>query len=171
MADVTRNKRDGTLKAVDASVTPVSTTINFAEGDFTYNDPEKAEPIAIKNRQGALDHLKKNDEFNGFGVVSFGFKYVDNNIKDALCNPATTTAVDADGVPASYACVNIEYKILDQDESTEVETHYLYNVWFDPAKTVFSEGDEYSSMSAEGVVFGKVVSGERVFSEVKLSTT
>lgn len=165
MADVTRNKRDGELKAVDGTST--ETTINFAEGDFTYHDPEANEPIPILDRQGTLDHLKKNDKFSGWGTVSFSFKYVDGDIKDALCSPAVTTAVVDDGIPASYKCVNIEYKIYDQDETTEIETHYLYNVWFDAAKAVFSEGDEYSSMSAEGIIFGKDDSGNRVFSEVK----
>ena len=167
MADAVRNKRDGRLKVIDGTATtPVETEILFAEGDFTYTDPEQNEPIVIKNRKGGLDHVKAADEFAGWGKVNFSLKYVSNAIKENMCNPAVSSAATTDGIPSRYKCVNVEYKILDEDGTTVVETHKLYNVWFDKAKTKFTEGDEYSKLEAEGVIFGKDNSGTRVFSEV-----
>jgi hypothetical protein len=163
-----RNKRDGKLKIVDGSITPVTTEILFAEGDMTYNEPEQNEPIVIKDRQGALDHLKKNDEFNGFGTVSFSFKYVDKTNKGLMCSPAANTAIEADGVPDRYPTVNVHYEIYEDD--TLKETIKLYNVYFDPGKVTFSEGDESSTMSAEGTIFGKMDGTTRVFAETETAT-
>ena len=149
---VTKNKRDGMLTIVDGAGT--RTEVLFSEGGFTYNEPEEAEPIPIQDRIGFLHHMKANDFFNGWGRTSFSFKYADKDVKDALCDPAAISAITADGVPVDYPTVNIEYMLKDNDEENE-EAHMLYNVWFDPAKCVFTEGDEASTMSAEGVIFGK----------------
>lgn len=167
MANAVRNKRDGSLKIADGTATPIETEITFAEGDFTYNDPEQNEPIVIKNRKGAMDHVKAADEFAGWGRASFSLKYVSDVIKQLMCNPAVTSAVAADGIPTKYKCVNVLYIIVDEDGSTVVETHKLYNVWFDPAKVKFTEGEEFSKLDAEGVIFGKDDgAGGRIFSEV-----
>ncbi len=149
---VTKNKRDGVLTIVNGA--GLREEVLFSEGGFTYNEPEEAEPIAVQDRIGYLNHMKANDLFNGWGRTSFSFKYVDKDVKDALCTPATATSISADGVPVDYPTVNIEYMLKDNDEENE-EAHMLHNVWFDPAKCVFTEGDDFSTMSAEGVIFGK----------------
>lgn len=163
-----RNKRDGTLSVIDGTPsTPIKSEIQFAEGDFTYNDPEQNEPIVIKNRKGAMDHVKAADEFAGWGNSSFSAKYVSNAIKEKMCNPAVSSAVAADGIPTKYKTVNVEYAIVDEDGTTVVETHKLYNVWFDKAKVKFAEGEESSTLSCEGRIFGKSDgAGGRIFSEV-----
>lgn len=166
MATVTRNRRDGVMTVKDGSATPVATVLEFMESDFTYHDPEASEPIAVKNRKGELDHVKKNDPFNGWGSASFTLKYISKNAKSAICAPATSTAVAADLVPDAYPCVNLEYAIYDEDGTTVVETHKLYNVYFDPGKAVFSEGDEFDTLKLEGIMYGKVDAGVRKFSEI-----
>jgi hypothetical protein len=167
-ADIVRNKRDGKLKIIDGSTAAVTTEILFAEGDFTYNEPEANEPIPIKSRDGALDHLKAADKFNGWGSCSFAFKYVDKTNKDILCSPATTSADAGDKIPDDYPVVNVHYEIYEDD--TLKETIKLYNVYFDSGKVTFSEGDEASTMNAEGIIFGKVDDGERVFAETETDT-
>lgn len=166
MSDVTRNRRDGVLKALDGNTTaPVETEILFMESDFTYSEPEAAEDIAVKNRKGELDHIKAGDPFNGWGRVSFSLKYVDKNIKAAITNPVDSSAIDGDKIPGTKKTVNLEYTIYDEDGSTPVETHKLYNVFFDPGKVVFSEGDEFDTLKAEGVIYGKISGDSRVFTE------
>jgi len=166
MSSVVRNKRDGVLKIIDGD--GLTTVISFAEGDFTYNEPEKAEPIPVLERKGDLRHLKRNDPFSGWGKVSFSFKYVDYAIKKLLNPPAAkTTAIEADMVTDRYPCVKVVYEIYD--DAVVAETHTLYNVWFDPAKSVFTEGEDFSTMNAEGVIFGKYDAGaygHRIFAEV-----
>lgn len=160
-----KNKRDGKLTIIDGNSTPIETEVNFAEGDLTFNEPEKAEPIAIKNRQGELDHLKSSDAFNGWGKISFTAKYVDKNIKERATNPADVTAVEADGIPIEYPTVNVKYEIYD-DTNTVAETYTFFNVFFDPGKCTFNEGDEASTMNYEGIIFGKTNGSKRIFFEV-----
>jgi hypothetical protein len=152
MAAVTKNRRDGYLVVKDGA--GGSEEVCFMNSDFTYNDPVAADPIPITNRKGALHHVKENDPFSGWGATSFSFKYVNKDLKEALCNPAVTTAVPDDLIPARYKCVNLEFVLTDQNGEIE-EIHHLYNVYFDRGKCVYNDGDEYSTMSATGTIFGK----------------
>ncbi|HPH11298.1 MAG TPA: hypothetical protein PKW59_10570 [Thermotogota bacterium] len=167
---ITKNSRDAELNIISGVASASATALAFPEGDFTYNDPEQSEPIAIKNRAGELDHVKANDIFNGFGKCSFSSKYVNKDIKNALCDPDATTAVTNDGIPKEYPTVNIEYELYDPVSGDLEETIKLYNVFFDPGDVVFKEGDEYSILTANGIVFGKYDAGafgERLFSETE----
>ncbi len=157
---VTKNRRDGYLDIKDGDTG--EQRVHFMNSDFTYHDPVEAEPIPILDRPGNLDHVKKNDSHSGWGAVTFSFKYVDKDIRDALANIAgttdpytTNTAEAADGIPKDrYGCVNLEFVLLDEDGDPE-ETHKLWNVWFNPGNLVFNDADEASTMSASGIIFGK----------------
>jgi len=162
---VTKNRRDGTITIVDGSTTPVQTLIEFAEGDFTYNEPPKKEPIVIKNRKGELKYIKPDDNFSGFGKVSFSFKYQNDTIRGLLTNPATTSAVADDKIPTRYKTVNLVIVLLSEAGATE-ETHTLYNCRFAKGNVKFKEGKEYNTISAEGWIMGKVVTGTRTFTNV-----
>lgn len=158
MANVVRNRRDAKLTIKDGTGTPQTFTVDLMEADFTYNEPERAELIAQKDRKGNLNHFKRPDPYNGPGKVSFSSRYVSKDIKFKIAGLSIfkTTAVANDGIPASISTMNLEYAIYDEDEITVVETHKLYNVAFDPAKCVFKEGDESDTMSFEGQIMGKV---------------
>lgn len=163
---VTKNKRDGELSIIDGSMpSAVETTITFCEGDFTYNEPKKKEPIVVKERTGALAHIKSNDAFSGYGQCSFAFKYVNKTIKGLMCNPATTSAIGADKINSRYKTVNVKMILKSEAGATE-ETHTLYNVFFDPGKVVFKESGEYSTLSATGIIFGKIDTDVRKFVDV-----
>lgn len=170
---VVKNKRDGELSVTCGVATAaVTAVLDFCEGDFAYEDPVEGEPIAILNRIGELDHVKANDPHNGFGKCTFSAKYVNKNIKDKLCTPAATTAVEADGIPSVFTCVNMELALKDEAGDLE-ETIYVYNVFFDPGKVVYKDGDNYSTLTAEGYVFGKyddTADNDRRFSETVTET-
>jgi hypothetical protein len=147
-----KNRRDGVLTVKDGAAN--SQVVTFMESDFTYNEPVEGDPIPIIDRQGYLDHLKLGDPFDGWGQVSFSLKYVNKTIRNALVSPATTTAVTNDQIPSVYKCVNLEFVLYDEAGSPE-EKHTLFNVWFNPGNVRYSEGDEYSTLSATGTIFGK----------------
>ena len=159
---VTKNRRDGTLTIVDGSVTPVQTLIEFAEGDFTYNEPAMKEPIVIKNRKGELKFLKVDDKFSGFGRVSFSFQYQNKTIRGLLSDPATTSAVAADKIHSNYKTVNLVF-VLNNESGAPEETHTLYNCRFARGNVKFKEGNEYNTISAEGIIMGKIDAGVRKF--------
>jgi hypothetical protein len=150
-----KNRRDGVLTVIDGTpVTPVEVEVEFLESDFTYNEPVANDPIPIKTRKGALSHVKRNDMHAGFGEVSFSLKYVNNDIKEALCNPANTTAVEADKIPAKCKCVNLQFELYNEAGAVE-ETHVLHNCYFKRGQVVYQDGDEYSTQKATGIIFGK----------------
>jgi len=147
-----KNRRDGKLVIKDGAAG--SQEVYFMESDFAYNEPVEADPIAILDREGYLDHIKKNDPFDGWGQVSFSLKYVNDTIAAALKSPAATTAVAADGIPSVFPCVNLEFTLYDEAGAAE-EKHTLYNVWFNPGNVRYQDGDEYSKLTATGTLFGK----------------
>lgn len=150
-----KNRRDGKLTIVDGtSPTPVETVVEFMESDFTWNEPVANDPIPIKTRKGALDHIKRNDMHAGFGEVSFSLKYVDKDIKEALCEPAETTAVANDKIPDRFVCVNLKFELHNEAGAVE-ETTTLHNVYFKRGQVVYADGDEYSVLKATGIIFGK----------------
>lgn len=155
-----KNRRDGKLTIVDGtSPTPVETVVEFMESDFTWNEPVANDPIPVKTRKGALDHVKRNDMHAGFGSVSFSLKYVDKDIKEALCEPAETTAVANDKIPDRFVCVNLEFELHNEAGAVE-ETTTLHNVYFKRGQVVYADGDEYSVLKATGIIFGKYDAGE-----------
>ncbi len=164
--DITRNKRDCILKIRDGATTPGEKLLKLAEGDFTYNPPEKSEKIFVKNKKGYLDHTKEGDPFNGAGKVSWTDKFKDFSILEAVTNPATTSAVAADLIPAASPTVNLHHGIYDDDGVTLVKVVNIYNVHFDPGKQIYSEGDNYNTIKFAGEILGKYdaeAPGERIF--------
>lgn len=147
-----KNRRDGTLTVKDGGAG--STEVTFMESDFTYNEPIEGDPIPIIDREGYLDHMKVGDPFDGWGQVSFSLKYVSKTIRNALVAPSVTTAVTNDLIPSVYKCVNLEFVLCDESGDPE-EKHTLYNVWFNPGNVKYADGDEYSTLSAQGTIFGK----------------
>jgi len=167
MASVTKNRRDGYLLVKDGAA--AEQEVYFMNSDFSYHEPVKADPIPILNRKGELDHVKKNDPFAGWGTTTFSFKYVNSDIKEALCNPTVSTAVTADKIPDDYPCVTLEYCLLDESGNLE-ETHILYNVWFNRGNVVFNDGDEFSTMNGTGTIFGKydaAAENDRLYAEIE----
>ncbi len=149
---VTKNRRDGYLLVKDGNA--AEDEVTFMNSDITFHDPVELEPIPIKDRKGNLDHVKRNDPFGGWGMVSFSFKYVDRDLREKLSEPEESTVVTDDKVPDGYPCVNLEFVLLDESGDPE-EIIYMYNVWFNPGNLVFNDGDESSNMSAQGTIFGK----------------
>lgn len=150
-----KNRRDGKLTIKDGTTpTPISTVVEFMESDFSYNEPVANDPIPIKTRKGVLDHVKRNDMHAGFGEVSFSLKYVNIDIKEALCSPSKTTAITADKIPDKYVCVNLVFELMNEAGTVE-ETHTLHNCYFKRGQVTYQDGDEYSTLSATGIIFGK----------------
>jgi len=147
-----KNRRDGILTVKDGGASSIEVT--FMESDFTYNEPVEGDPIAIVDREGYLDHVKEGDPFDGWGQVSFSLKYVDKTIRNALIAPTVTSAVSADNIHSVFKCVNLEFVLYDEAGDAE-EKHTLYNVWFNPGNVRYSDGDEFSTLSAQGTIFGK----------------
>jgi hypothetical protein len=147
-----KNRRDGVLTIKDGGT--ASTEVTFMESDFTYNEPVEGDPIPIIDRKGFLDHLKAGDPFDAWGQVSFSLKYLSKAIRNALIAPTVTTAVSNDQIPNVFKCVNLEFVFYDEAGDPE-EKHTLYNVWFNPGNVKYADGDEYSTLSAQGTIFGK----------------
>lgn len=161
-SSIVKNKRDGKLVIKDGSLTPQTLELTFAEGDLSIVFPKTGEPIPIKDRTGALSHIKAGDAFADFGRVSFTFKYTDKDPVEALkCgtvagNAWVSTASGDNTIPASYKTVDLEFTIYDQDGVTVAETWTITKVWFNPGSINFKEGDEANTVSAEGIVFGAI---------------
>ncbi len=150
---VTKNRRDGYLLIRDGLGNEEQ--VYFMNSDLTFNDPAENDPIAILNRPGHLDHIKKNDSFSTWGSVSFSLRYVDKDIRDYLIDPTTSTLTEDDKIPPErYKTVDLIFVLLDESEDEE-EVHEMFNVWFNPGNVVFNEGDEVNTLNASGSILGK----------------
>lgn len=166
MSAVTKNARDGILKVVDGATTPDVYTIQFAEADFTYNDPTEDEEVAITDRQGKLAEVKAPAPFGGFGTFSFTAKYTTKVLKEKLTSPAVSTAVEADKIDEKLKCVNLVLEFVNA-QGEPVETHTLYNCRIPAGSVVYNDGDEFSTFRVEGRILGKMDGTERKFTNIE----
>ena len=114
---IPKTVRDGKLELIDGTGSPVTMTIAYEDGNFTFAQPNKYSELVIMDR-GDITTIRKQDEQTITGSFSFFFRQFTDGSEAGSArdfinktgNYAANTSTGLTGVPyVEMYCIDIKY--------------------------------------------------------------
>ena len=114
---IPKTKRDGKIELIDGTGSPVTMSIAYEDGNFSFSQPDKYSELVIMDR-GDITTIRKQDQQTLSGSFSFFFRQFTDGSEAGSArdfinktgNYAGNTSTGLTGVPyVEHYCIDIKY--------------------------------------------------------------